>query len=265
MSKLKRKLKLIPICGIYQITNKLNQKYYIGKSIDIEYRWTQHKHGNTKIPFSFAIKKYGIENFDFKILEEVEYETFNRESIENKLITLEQKWFDILKPFLKKNGYNISSKSIYNPTKKRSKEFGEKISKIRIKMNCSGKLVKQYNLNGEIIFIWKSAAEIEKITGIKASNISRVCLKKQKSAGGFIWRFDGNELSENDIINSNIHIRHCKQIQQLTKDDIPLKVFNSISDAAKSVNSKYSSSIIHICKGDGKTYKGFKWKYIDQN
>ena len=30
-------------CGIYKITNKINQKIYIGKSIRIERRWSEHK------------------------------------------------------------------------------------------------------------------------------------------------------------------------------------------------------------------------------
>lgn len=31
------------ICGIYKITNNLNGKSYIGYSIDIQRRWSQHK------------------------------------------------------------------------------------------------------------------------------------------------------------------------------------------------------------------------------
>ena len=34
---------IMAICGIYKITNNLNGKSYIGYSIDIQRRWSQHK------------------------------------------------------------------------------------------------------------------------------------------------------------------------------------------------------------------------------
>ncbi len=36
--KIVRKISKKPICGIYQITNQINGKIYIGQSIDIERR-----------------------------------------------------------------------------------------------------------------------------------------------------------------------------------------------------------------------------------
>ena len=59
---------------IYKITNKLNQKVYIGKTErDIETRWKEHcSHINVypHIPLYRAIKKYGKENFTIEIIEE---------------------------------------------------------------------------------------------------------------------------------------------------------------------------------------------------
>ena len=68
--KVVRKISKTPICGIYQITNKVNNKIYIGQSIDIERRWNQHKYGKGSVVLMNAIKKYGLDNFEFKILEE---------------------------------------------------------------------------------------------------------------------------------------------------------------------------------------------------
>ena len=59
--------------GIYKITNKINNKSYIGQSINIKERWTQHKRypvKNSKYPLYLAFEKYGLKNFDFSILEE---------------------------------------------------------------------------------------------------------------------------------------------------------------------------------------------------
>ena len=66
------------ITGIYKITNKVNNKVYIGQSIHVLYRWGQHQRNafnpNThtyNYPLYRAIRKYGIENFQFEVLEEV--------------------------------------------------------------------------------------------------------------------------------------------------------------------------------------------------
>ena len=64
-------------CGIYKITNQVNQKAYIGQSINIEKRWKDHIRTSRLTsseqynhPFYQAIRKYGLENFKFEILEE---------------------------------------------------------------------------------------------------------------------------------------------------------------------------------------------------
>ena len=53
----------------------------------------------------------------------------------------------------------------------------------------NSKPISQFTLEGEFIKTYPSAAEIERQTGIGNSNISACCRGKQKSAGGFIWRF----------------------------------------------------------------------------
>lgn len=64
-------------CGIYKITNQINQKSYIGQSTDILGRWRHHKSSSKNeisaaynYPLQRAFRKYGIENFSFEILEE---------------------------------------------------------------------------------------------------------------------------------------------------------------------------------------------------
>lgn len=63
---------------IYKITNKINEKSYIGKTNNIKRRWGEHKggKGNTAI-LNKAIKKYGIDNFDFSIVEEKEFDSID--------------------------------------------------------------------------------------------------------------------------------------------------------------------------------------------
>lgn len=88
--------------GIYKIENLINNKKYIGQSIDIETRWKHHQQAaynkNSKgyeYPLYRAIRKYGIENFKFNIIEECEL---------NQLNTREIYWISYYDSFFK--GYN---------------------------------------------------------------------------------------------------------------------------------------------------------------
>ena len=91
------------ICGIYKITNLIENKHYIGQSIHIYQRWTKHKNrafnkndkGYENLLYQ-DIRKYGLENFDFSILE-----VCSREELDEKEIFYIQK-YNSYKP----NGYN---------------------------------------------------------------------------------------------------------------------------------------------------------------
>lgn len=62
--------------GIYKIVNLVNKKVYVGQSRSIEKRWAAHKRAaylvdapSYEYPIYRAIRKYGIENFSFEIIE----------------------------------------------------------------------------------------------------------------------------------------------------------------------------------------------------
>ena len=76
--------------GIYKYTNKINGKSYIGQSIDIERRQYNHKSSayNEKAndynsQFHQAIRKYGLENFDYEILVELNDKNFTPQTLDN--------------------------------------------------------------------------------------------------------------------------------------------------------------------------------------
>lgn len=76
------------ITGIYKIENKINGHCYIGQSTDILRRWRNHKtvannenHEDKEYPLYRAIRKYGIDNFDFSILEECKVEELNDKEV----------------------------------------------------------------------------------------------------------------------------------------------------------------------------------------
>lgn len=95
--------------GIYKFTNQLNNKSYIGQSIDIEKRKREHLRNayNYNLDNSFyqALRKYGIINFSFEILEECEKERLNEREIY---------WIQYYDTY--KKGYNMTPGGDFNPS-----------------------------------------------------------------------------------------------------------------------------------------------------
>ena len=82
------------ICGIYKIINTVTGDFYIGSSNDVKRRWKEHKYPSRwnecpNNPLYLDFQKYGIDKFEFEIIEEVEAE---------KLKETEQKFIETLKP-----------------------------------------------------------------------------------------------------------------------------------------------------------------------
>lgn len=97
--------------GIYLITNKVNNKKYIGQSINIERRYKEHLRSgqpekyahkgkrDINTPIHKAMQKYGITNFSITILEEC---------LPKELDEKEKYWISKYRSCEKTFGYNIS-------------------------------------------------------------------------------------------------------------------------------------------------------------
>ena len=93
-------------CGIYKITNLVNGKAYMGQSQDIYRRWKQHRNGynNPKStqyesPLYRAMRKYGINNFNFEILCLCSLEQLDDKEIE---------YISQYSSYKEENGYNLT-------------------------------------------------------------------------------------------------------------------------------------------------------------
>lgn len=85
---------------IYQITNLINNKIYIGQTNNITKRWSNHKCCNSPtMLIAKAINKYGVENFKFEVL----YRNISIEEIDE----LEKRTI-IEKNSIVPNGYNVA-------------------------------------------------------------------------------------------------------------------------------------------------------------
>ena len=95
---------------IYCFINKITGKRYIGQTNNIEKRKRGHKSesfnpkaNGYNLPFHCAIRKYGWENFDFVILEEID-DSFGREYLNEREIY----FISYYQSLINQNGYNYT-------------------------------------------------------------------------------------------------------------------------------------------------------------
>ena len=94
--------------GIYKITNTINGKCYIGQAIDVRDRLmihTNNKH-NRKLVIYKAFEKYGIDNFEARILLIINTFGKTKDEIKKELNYHECFYIDLYDSY--KNGYNMT-------------------------------------------------------------------------------------------------------------------------------------------------------------
>lgn len=138
---------------IYKVTNKINGKIYIGKTYNLEKRKKQHIGDiDNGLPFHNALKKYGIDNFEWEIVDKANSDSEIRE----KEIQWIKKCNSCIS-FPNSNGYNITLGG----------EGGT---------SWNSKPVLQYDLNGNYIDEYISSSHASVVTGLQRHDISN-CAK----------------------------------------------------------------------------------------
>lgn len=91
---------------LYRITNLINGKKYIGITNNYKKRWSNHKCcSDPEMVIARAIKKYGVENFQFEVLEEG---LTLQEASDKEILTIKKE--NSLVP----NGYNVAKGGYYS-------------------------------------------------------------------------------------------------------------------------------------------------------
>ena len=111
---------------IYKITNKTNNKSYIGFTSNLKERFKVHRSKQTNLIISRAIRKYGVDNFTFDIL----YQSFDKDYALN---VMEQKYieeYDTINQGYnqRKGGFALIGSDNYMYGKTHSEETKHKIS-----------------------------------------------------------------------------------------------------------------------------------------
>lgn len=138
--------------GIYKITNKINNKVYIGQSINILQRWKAHRsrpfNPNSlqyNSYFYTSIRKYGISNFLFEILEECK---------EEELDAKEQEYIQLYKSNQSEFGYNLTAggQTVSSTSFKILDEELDEIYDLLLNSSLSQeKIAKQFNVSQRLI------------------------------------------------------------------------------------------------------------------
>lgn len=250
---------------IYLITNKINNKQYIGQTIcnDIETRWKQHKRSCKYSLGRYilsAYKKYGIENFKFQIICICFDEDCNK--YEEEYI----KKYNTLSP----NGYNLTEggKNAKHTEETRklisaglksvvaNPEWGKRISERQSgekHFNYCGHLSEEHKkkIGEKSKNYWKNMST-EKIESI---------IKKRKETMTINGKYIISEKQLNALKEGNKLIR--KKVGKFTKENELLETYESITDASIK-NNKSMTTISRIChKKKGYSHTGgFVYKFI---
>ena len=204
-------------CGIYKIVNDINGHIYIGKSKNIENRWNSHKSSSKETsdrsdkntPIHAAIRKYGIENFHYEIIELCP---------ENELNEKERYWINYYDSYNRRDYYNLTpggdgNRNIVgekNPNAKLTLDQVEKIKKLlKQGKTCKEiyKLYKDFVSESTIQFInegrsWKDPNEKYPLKPKKFSDEQIIDIRQKFQKGQTL-----KSLAEK--YSSTIRVIHC--------------------------------------------------------
>lgn len=133
------------ISAVYKIVNTATGDFYIGSSVDVKRRWTEHKspskwtrYSNNKM-YQY-MREYGLDCFSLEILEEVEPENLKQ---------VEQGFIDTLKPTY--NDYNAKGWDVEKRKASQTKYFQSDKGKQARKIAVNKYLNRLCEYNGETL------------------------------------------------------------------------------------------------------------------
>lgn len=245
------------------IMNKTDNKMYVGQTIrELETRWKDHLKNNSNCRYlKHAIKKYGVDNFAFKLV----------------CITFDNKLDDMEIQYIEK--YNCLAPNGYNLRKggnsgRHHTETKQKIAETLLK----NRKVIQFDIQGNRLNTFNSCTEAAETVGNSPSTIGHCCNNDIKTAAGFRWKYESNDTKP--VAGIPPLTGRFKYSQPSTKHDVitqmPRKIiqfdihgtrlntFDTCKQAAAFVGAS-RSFITTCCLKPNQTGKGFYWKYESIN
>lgn len=287
---------------LYIHTTPSGKKYVGITKRNIKLRWS-NGNGYTKNKYFYnAIKKYGWENIEHKVI----FENLSREEADYK----ERELIRNLKTTNPKYGYNLAigggvGMEVTDETRKKISESRKGIKppfngsmfteeqKRAISIGLSKK-IKQYTLDGDFIREWDSIkAARNGFRSNDSSNISACLSNKIYIAYGYYWNYSNVNIDKQSIKNyvdtHKLKVKNRfielhnstrgrkykrsqeyidgkkKKVIQYDLNGNYIKTHNSLKEAAIEVMHKLGTSQISgVCNGIRKTAYGYRWKYANK-
>lgn len=251
------------ICGIYCIENKINNKKYIGQSIDIEKRWAVHKvelnnnnHVNKHLQRSW--NKHGENSFEFYIIEICESKMLNKR---------EKYWIEYFDSYT--NGFNLTlggdgGNTISKYTDEQLEKYKRKKRQIHSKTSLKAEDAPRSKLNNsqvlKIIDRLLSGdynADIARDYNVSPSTIHDIRVHNS-------WNSltDGIEFPHSSkVLAKGVK---GKAVNQYTKDGEFIATYINAREAEKITGCPFKN-ISAVCKGQKHTCLGYVWRFVDDS
>lgn len=276
--------------GIYLIYNLINQKCYVGKSINVYARMRDHilelnnkTHVNTHLKHSW--NKYGEENFQFLLLEKVENESDINEREMYYIRLLESKnhsyGYNLTEGGEGSTGFAHSDESkvlLSLKAKERLKDktnhplYGKKHSdkakkRMSVKKREKSPSIVQLDLDGNFVRKWNNIHEavesLSFLTNSDRNNLYHCLTGNVYSCKGYRWAL------EDDYKNGDLPFTTQKRStpvkNKIIKYDTKLntyETFENCPDVERKSNGLFiASSVLRACKRENNKYKGFLWYF----
>lgn len=240
--------------GVYKITFNNYDKFYIGSSVDLTRRKATHKskllsnsHCNKKLQNVF--NKHGM--FTFEVIENCS---------RDNLIEREQFFLDSLKPELNilDEAYNSIGFRHSEETKSKLKVINKEIvNRIEVK----NKISKTWFKKGISKPMSEDTREKLKSINIGRKHQESSKIKMRESKLGKKMNYSTSiKLSQ---IKKNVPQKNWVPICRLDLDNNLLQIHPNIINACEFLNVTCSRYIRHSLNNKRESYKGYKWKYYN--
>lgn len=232
--------------GIYFFTNKINGKVYVGETMNIRKRMGDHRGVYNKCPFSRAIKKYGFDGFDLKIM-------YFPVITKKELLDLEETFIFLESSLVTEHGYNICVRGTDRTGVKASAETLRNMSKSMTgdKHPMYGKKRPEMSSRqmGKGNAMYGKTGDNSPFYGIKKTEEHRKKIGDSKRGEKSIWFGMFGDKHPNS-----------KKVEQYDKDYNFIKEYSCAREAMREL--LISNTNISACaRGRVKSAGGFIWKY----
>lgn len=221
---------------IYLITNQINGKQYIGQTVrDPELRWNEHNKYKINTTISNALKKYGIENFHFEVIDESASDI-------DELNDLEEFYISFYNTF-KGRGYNMTSGgegfTISEETKKKMSDSRRGVIKSNSHKKKISESHKGKTFSTESKQKMSESGKVKIFSKSHKQNISNA----HKGKSGMLGHAS----------------KKVVQIDKITGKEIAC--WFSTNEVSKILNIQ-QSNISKCCNGKYKSAGGYIWRYL---